>query len=350
MFRCSIAVVLALYLGEPLSVGLLPIGLRAEEPLEKPDSAAIRAAVVKAIPLLEKGARGSMEERSNCFTCHNQGFPIIALSTARAHGFQIDDELLQTQLKFIATFLEKNRTNFLEGKGTGGQVATAATALWTLEAGGWKADDNTAAVTEYLLKFEKSREHWIMTSNRPPTEHSHFTANYMAIRGLQYYGTDSQKERRDARFQFARQWLLNNSAKETEDRVFRLWGLKTVGAESQAVAAAQEELLKTQQSDGGWAQLDDKESDAYATGTALVALHSAGGLSTDSVTYRRGIAFLLKNQLDDGSWHVVSRSKPFQTYFESGFPHGTDQFISIAASSWAVAALAFACPEATTGG
>jgi hypothetical protein len=41
---------------------------------------------------------------------------------------------------------------------------------------------------------------------------------------------------------------------------------------------------------------------------------------------------------------VGSRSKPFQTYFESGFPYGKDQFISLAASSWATTALALALP------
>src|SRR5262249_13807004 len=45
------------------------------------------------------------------------------------------------------------------------------------------------------------------------------------------------------------------------------------------------------------------------------------------------------------TWYVRSRSKPFQTYFESGFPHGKDQFISLAASSWATTALALALPE-----
>jgi hypothetical protein len=39
---------------------------------------------------------------------------------------------------------------------------------------------------------------------------------------------------------------------------------------------------------------------------------------------------------------VKSRSKPFQPYYESGFPHAKDQFISIAASGWATAALAVA--------
>jgi hypothetical protein len=42
---------------------------------------------------------------------------------------------------------------------------------------------------------------------------------------------------------------------------------------------------------------------------------------------------------------VVSRSKPFQTYFESGYPHGKDQFISIAAAGWSTAALALAVPR-----
>jgi len=55
--------------------------------------------------------------------------------------------------------------------------------------------------------------------------------------------------------------------------------------------------------------------------------------------------YLLKTQVDDGSWHVKSRSKPFQTYFESGFPHGNDQFLSIAASSWAATALVLSLPE-----
>ena len=86
-------------------------------------------------------------------------------------------------------------------------------------------------------------------------------------------------------------------------------------------------------------------SDAYATGSALVALCLAGGLATDEPAYRRGVAFLLREQRADGSWLVKSRSKPFQPYYESGFPHGNDQFISMAATSWAVTALALTCPK-----
>jgi hypothetical protein len=52
------------------------------------------------------------------------------------------------------------------------------------------------------------------------------------------------------------------------------------------------------------------------------------------------MAFLLQSQREDGSWQVKTHSKPFQEYFETGFPHEKDQFISSAATGWAVAALA----------
>ncbi|MHC5540958.1 amidohydrolase family protein, partial [Singulisphaera rosea] len=98
--------------------------------------------------------------------------------------------------------------------------------------------------------------------------------------------------------------------------------------------------------DGGWTQLDGgNSSDAYATASALYALHLAGGLATDSPEYQAGLRFLIANQREDGTWFVASRSKPFQPYFESGFPYGKDQFISMAASSWSLAALALACPK-----
>jgi N-acyl-D-amino-acid deacylase len=79
-------------------------------------------------------------------------------------------------------------------------------------------------------------------------------------------------------------------------------------------------------------------SDAYATGSALAVLAEVG--KSEGEVYRRGVKWLLAAQKEDGSWHVATRSKPIQKHFESGFPHGKDQFISISATCWAVAALA----------
>jgi hypothetical protein len=326
-----------------VAVLLFSLGLPAFAAELAPTADEIRGAVAKALPLIRKGSDGHLEQRT-CFACHNQGIPILALTTARSRGFPVAEEEIQKHGKFIATFLEKNKDNYRKGQGQGGQADTAGYALWTLEMGGWKADATTAAVAEYLLLRDKDRDHWRAVSTRPPSENSPFTTTYVAVRGLQAFGGAEQKAKIDERLRTIRAWLVKTPAADTEDRVFRLWGLRRAAAENKEVEAAARELIKTQRPDGGWSQTDTQQSDAYATGTALVALEQAAGLAPADPVYQRGVRYLLGTQLPDGTWHVRSRSKPFQTYFESGFPHGKDQFISLAASSWATTALALALP------
>jgi hypothetical protein len=203
-------------------------------------------------------------------------------------------------------------------------------------------------VTEYLLLTSAEDDHWTNTSRRPPSEATPFTTTYVSLRGLTAYGTPEQKERIEARRARVLEWLTKTTPTDNEERVFRLFAMKLAGASAEQISAAVQELLSHQRDDGGWSQLDSGEPasavepDAYATGSALVALNQAGGLAVSEPSYQRGARYLLKSQLDDGSWHVVSRSKPFQKYFETGFPHGKDQFISCAASAWATWALVLA--------
>lgn len=349
MLRPWLLILALLWLG-----GTFPLG--AEEPAAAVDPAPLaaedlRAAIAKSLPLLQKGAIGHRENRT-CFACHNQGLAILALTAAKAHGFEIDAAELTTQFQFIADFLGRNRESYLQGKGQGGQADTAGYALVTLAAGDWKADETTAAVAEYLLLRNKDLDHWTNVSTRPPSEASEFTTSYVALRSLAAFGMPEQKERITARREQVRAWLVKTPAQDNEDRVFRLLALKIAEAPASDIEAAAKELISKQRPDGGWSQLDAgeptwaTESDAYATGSALVALHQAGDLCTDVPVYQRGLQYLLKAQKEDGSWHVPSRSKPFQAYFESGFPHGKDQFISAAASGWATWALVLACEPA----
>ncbi len=320
-------------------LGLLLFG--AAPPQETVDT---RAAVRKALPLLEKSAAVARNERS-CFTCHHQAAPMIGLTHARRRGFEVDPESYQAILRHTAASLDRSRKPYQEGKGQGGQADTAGYGLWTLEAGGWKPDATTAAVAEYLILHHQDREAWRVTSSRPPSEASSFTTTFLAILALRTYATTEQKERAARRIERARGWLLSNSGTDTEDRVFRLWALKYADAGEEDVRSAAADLRGSQREDGGWGQTSQMESDAYATATALVALHEAADVRPADPAYRRGVGYLLRAQGEDGSWHVKTRSRPIQTYFESGFPHGKDQFISISATSWAVAALAFACPK-----
>jgi hypothetical protein len=138
----------------------------------------------------------------------------------------------------------------------------------------------------------------------------------------------------------ARAWLIGVEPKENEERVMQLLGLRWTDADQAIVRMRGEQLLAQQQPDGGWAQRTGFASDAYATGQALYALHEAFGLPVSSAEYQRGVKYLLDTQFEDGSWRVISRAVKFQPYFESGFPHGADQWISSAGTAWAAIALA----------
>jgi hypothetical protein len=311
----------------------------------------------------------------------------VALSLAQQRGFAVDGRTIRAIADHTEADLSGALEDYRKGNGQPGGVIRAGYALWTLEAAGWKHDETTSAVAHYLSTAMGRRDHWAGQSRRPPSEFSDFTATALALRGLSVFGppapstlpnherdqspirpeADATATSRPGWRARALVWLRQAKATETEDRVFRLWGLKQAGASDQDLAAAVADLASTQQLDGGWSQLDiaagsgsarnEKHngaigpppeyalrSDAYATGSALVALHLAGGISTELPTYRNGLRFLTQSQRDDGSWLIKSRSKPFQPYFESGFPHGPDQFISAAGTAWAVTALVLACP------
>jgi len=301
----------------------------------------IRDAAAKSLKLLETSAATYTEHRE-CFSCHHQALPTLAFMTAKMRGFDVDEDGIKHQLKHTADFLAKNRDNYTKGKGQGGQADTAGYALFMLHAGGWKSDATTTAVVEYFLQRDKERDFWQVSSQRPPTEASSFTTTYLALAALRNYGTAEKKKDIDARIEKVRGWLLKSKPKDTEDRVFRLRALKLSGADDAAESAVKE-LVKSQRDDGGWSQLDKLDSDAYATGTVLAALYQIGGIEATDRVYQRGVRFLLSTQKDDGSWFIRSRSKPFQLYFESGFPHTKDQWISCAGTSWATVALLLAC-------
>jgi N-acyl-D-amino-acid deacylase len=319
-----------------LAISFLGGSLRADE-------AAIRAAVGRSLPLLERSSAIAIEERSNCFTCHHTGLPVMTFVTARERGFAIGANNLDAQVNFTARILEKGRENYLLGKGQGGAAFMAGSALWTLKLGAWKPDATTEAVAGYLIAHQKDLPQWKPPSIRPPSEESAFSATYFALESLAAFASLAQKPRADERTALVKRWLERAPAASTEDRVFRLWSLHAVGSDTRAAAR---DLLQLQREDGGWAQLPKMTPDAYATGTALVALHRTGCAQTADEAFQRGLRWLMQTQLADGSWKVASRAKPFQKHFESGYPHGKDQFISITAACWATTALALALPLA----
>lgn len=304
-------------------------------------SGQIHSAVTRSVAVMEKSI-AEYPKHNGCFSCHHQGVPSLAISLARTHGFAMNDNTLTSIGAHTLADLRTDLESYRQGKGQPGGVTRAGYALFALQSSGAKRTDVTAAVTEYLLVHDAERSYWRGESHRPPAEQSDFTNTFLSIRALKAFGVPADRQRIANRLQHARAWLEAAEPKDTEDRVFRLWAMVETGSEHTVVAKATDELMAQQRVDGGWSQLPDTASDAYATGTVLTMLQMTGMLPPESDSCRHGVAFLLRTQNGDGSWHVISRSKPVQPYFESGFPYGRDQFISMAATGWAASALILA--------
>ena len=309
-----------------------------------------RSVVTKSLPMLQSlGVK--FIEQTGCVSCHNNSLPAMAVSLARERGFKIDEQAVQAENAKIAELWGAKREQFLQGSGAPGGNDTASYILIGLAANGQNANATTDAVVHYLAGQQTQAGNWeIQIRSRPPLEASHFNATALSLRALQLYAPKGRSESVKQQIAEARQWLIKATPQSNEDRAFHLFGLHWSGAGKATKQKAVTQLLAQQRSDGGWAQLPTMASDAFATGQSLVALHRAGGLPTTDPAYQRGVQYLLKTWKPDGTWYVQSRSFPFQKQFESGFPYGKDQWISAAATSWAVMALALTIdPPANAG-
>src|SRR3954468_10530213 len=288
----------------------------------------VREAATRAVQLIDRTSANFLTTRA-CFTCHTQTLSAIVLRDGRRVGIEVDE----------ANFKRQYERAFEDSMFGGVRVDTVGYALWALDVGQHAPNEKTEQLAGYLLSYQKELGVWKTIVSRPPAEASNFTTNYVAIRGLNRYGNATQREAIATRTTAVKQWLESANAVDTEDQVFRLRLAQELKLPPDKVDGFVRELLSEQDVAGGWAQERGMKPDAYATGSVLVALHEAGGLPCRHSAWLRGLGYLLRTQKADGSWHVVSRAKPLQEYFESGFPHGKDQLISAFATGWATEAL-----------
>jgi len=198
-----------------------------------------------------------------------------------------------------------------------------------------------------LLISRQNREgDWDGFHQRPPSSYSRVTMAALGLRAVQLYSHASQKSQSDAAVARGRKFLEARTPRDTEERTYQLLGLRWAGADRAAVQKLARGLQATQRADGGWSSVQGRESDVYSTGQALVALHDGGSVAIIDPSWQRGVAYLLKTQAADGTWHATSRLRPpaplSPPYFDAGYPHGHDQFLSMQGASWAVMAMSYA--------
>ncbi len=313
-----------------------------EVPRPKP-AATIRAAVERSIPLLQK-TDSVLMQKTNCVSCHHNTLTAATLAIARKNGFSVDDQIASGQVKRIGAFLETWRERMLQGVAIPGQSGTVSAILLGLADENYPPDEATDAAARIVMLRQLPDGRWQPSSHRPPTEASDVHITAISLRALQVYGPKAHRSKYVDSVKRAADWLMKVKPQRPDERAFQLLGLAWAGfkPDNAIVRHIVRDLVAEQRSDGGWASLHSLASDAYTTGLALAALKQAGAVKSTNASFKQGIAFLLKTQLADGTWYVKSRAVPIQPYFESGFPHGHDQWISAAATNWATTALALA--------
>ncbi|HMC89079.1 MAG TPA: ankyrin repeat domain-containing protein, partial [Gemmataceae bacterium] len=296
------------------------------------DSDSARRSVSAALPLLQRSGR-TITQTKNCVTCHQHSLVAMTVGLARKHGFPVDEVIAGEERVHVLKEMGARVRPLLLGNGIDSMLS--AYTLAGLAAEDAPPDRNTDALVHYLVLRQRKDGHWQTENHRPPEDGSDFMFTALALRGLKAYAPKGRSREIAERIGRARAWLQDAQPAETTDRAFRLLGLGWAQVSNSFLEQVVHSLLAEQRADGGWAQLPTLPSDAYATGLVLYAVHKSGVLAVDAPAYQRGVAFLLRTQLADGSWFVPSRSFPLVEYSKSGFPHGRAQFISAAATCWA---------------
>lgn len=318
------------------------------EPIAPPAAGGIadpRVSLTRSVAQLLPAA-STFRDKTNCISCHHDGLPSMAAATARRKGIAIDEQLDRKLLDDQVSFFKRNAARVMSGDpAVGGEALTVGYTQLGMAAEGYPAGTVTAIMTHWLMARQMPDGSWLGNGlNRPPLEYSVISHTAMAAGGLASYPLPGRRNDMSESLRRAREWLLAAQPKAAEEYGMRLMGLVWTGAPKARIAEAIKAIRDRQEAGGGWSQFARTDADAYATGLSLYALHVAGVAATDPA-YRKGVAFLLGSQYQDGAWLVRTHSFPTQRYFESGFPFGRHQWISAAGTSWAALAIAQTLPD-----
>jgi len=350
----------------------------------------LKLAIDRGFERVSKGVDNYPKHR-DCFSCHHQAVPLLAYRL-RSKLDHLDravwgdqTERVHQVVEFSQKSLSKEIAGLQPEEELGGRGMTLGYALWTMAMSETDWGELGDQLVKKAVRTQQFDGRWRIHSIRPPAASSELMATTLVLFGLNHYldtrevpinSIVSRESVEQARYK-AMLWKASQpEPTDTEDLCASLWfdylaqrvpiPTQTIGPIElgksfdlkHGLNDAQIDTLsryfrphssklsltlrKMQNQDGGWGSQPGRESDAYSTATALLILAQVdteqkyrGAMAWD----RKGLEYLLSTQKPDGSWHVSSRANPVQEFFDNGDPHETDQFISMQATAWSVAAL-----------
>jgi hypothetical protein len=320
-----------------LAIGVFALLAEASAPDVRPKPSDIDATIERGLGFLVKDAL-AWKDRHNCVSCHHASLVVWSMREARQRGYAVDEPVLAALTKWVAESGD-GKTGVARPAGVPG--ALNAGAVWFALALG--ADPNPDAVARNGLQRLWETVKGDQTENgawaswpetRPPifgnSDESMTALATLAVLPAAASGDAEAKAVRDKGIRWLAETGTDDDPQSLAMRLVLWTRLCRPAAEWEPLVRR---IQERQNADGGWSQTKEMASDARATGQALYALAHAG-TGPNASAIKRGHAFLIKTQREDGSWPMTSRPvKPGGAGSKSLIP------ITSAGSAWAVLGL-----------
>ena len=321
---------------------LLEAGVREESPApaapQPKPAGSIRSAVDRAIPPLQR-CDAAFLDRAGCVSCHNNSLTAMTVSDARSRGFRVNEQIASSQLKKISAFLQDNSERALENEGIPGGIDTVSYILLGL--GGREVSQRCHHRCLGAVCQEQSIRRWpVQMPGRAPAARDERRAGHgrdhtVATRVCAEEQAHRVPECRGPGGSLAGEGGAGKHGRSRFPGVGIDLGRREPRGDPQdgftASGAAAIRWRLGADTPTGVRCLCDRP------GAGRVTASGDPAYGQRAVPARRAIPRPIAT--GRRSWLVRTRSPSFQPYFDSDFPHGYDQFISAAATNWAVMAL-----------
>lgn len=287
-------------------------------------------ALARALGFIQKDAVKWREEHQ-CASCHHGALTVWVQNEARSRGYDVPTETLGENVEWAkGTFMPMVDRPYdprpgwrMVGLGPiylalGSQLAPRVEGL---------SSDEMKRIAAHVVSRQQddgAYEEPPPQNGPPPVFESREVMALWCYLALEPYATKQKEEEDPLHAQACREKITaflgaNKSSDTTQAQALRLLVAARNGESRESLQPRVDRLFSLQQSDGGWAQVPDAPSDAYATGQVLYML-SLTGTGQGRPEVERAVAFLVKTQREDGSWPMKSRARPGATPYKNPVP------------------------------
>ncbi|MGH9411655.1 MAG: hypothetical protein ACRD1V_19645, partial [Vicinamibacterales bacterium] len=279
-----------------------------------------------------------------CFGCHVQAQAVMGQAIALKQDYRVNLPSLRALIDSTRQYQETDGLtpgdkriggahNSWFGDSTSATVFAVMALAYGDAATAAPGDPDLLKGLDFMIARQQPDGAFPIDRVEPPIIQGNFMTSVNTLVALDWAVSHSQDPKYKTAAARAVSWIAATAPETTQDKVFKIIGLVRDGsADEQHMAwPIAQQLATEQQKDGGWKERPQEDgSNALATGEVLYAFKQAG-VGVESPAFRRGVAYLLRTQVhdgsaDDGSWK--------QTNSQSG------RQAPLAHTMWAVIGLA----------